>query len=154
MKSPVWVELVFKMTLFWFYFKKCTFFFPSLVFFAHASEPCPAGKHELSCVHSTDVALQDPWVLKFRFSRRLSLASIRSRRGVKRPPSCSDISEGGLQREMCRNLERCPPSCHHTCEITCQIYLDFKDLLLPASPSLKLFYRGNTWPLRWPYSAH
>lgn len=120
--------------------EKCTFFFsPALYSLLTHQSPGLLVNMNFPVFAVLMSHIQDPLSPKVQIFQ-----TIKSRRVVKRPRAALKYPRGVLQREMCRNLKRCPPPCHHTCEITCQIYFDFKDLLLPASPSLKLFNRGNT----------
>lgn len=67
---------------------------------SNISKPGAVGKYELCCMHCTDVALQDCWVLKFSFSRRLPLCSNWSCFSLNWPPSCSGYLRGSV--EVCR----------------------------------------------------
>ena len=120
--------------------EKCTFFFPPALYslLTHQS-PGLLVNMNFPVFAVLMSHIQDPLRTTVQ-----NYQTIQSRRSVKRNRAAPKSPTGVLQRELCRNLKRCPPPCHHTCEITCQIYFDFKDLLLPASPSLKLFNRGNT----------
>lgn len=91
-------------------------------------------------------ALQDSWVPKFRFSRRLPLVTICSCPNFEVAPSRSGTSEeGGV--EVCKgktcwgNPERRLPSCHHTCDIPEKLVSIRRDERPP--PSRPAFQASN-----------
>lgn len=110
------------------------------LYYLNVFKPGSAGKHELHCVYRTDVALQNPRVLKFRFSRRLPLA-VRVWSGLGAAPSIN-IWEGVRNFAKGNVWEPCAPS-----PPCVPVPSDWRRQTLssvsPRFPSLKLL-PGNT----------